>query len=383
MGVPARYTVADTINTDYSIQFPLDSIVMVLRPFTTKESNEISRVLMKCDLVNPPDCLVHTFFRVEEIEGKGLGWKANEDISPGTLIHVEKPLFSIRIGQAIQWTRIPRRLLMQEIKRLTAAELQKLLHLHSGQEDTEEGNDPGQKVTEEAHITRFLANNFQMTGNAADGKSDQGIFVRAARLNHSCLPNVWVNWNRDLERTELPGLPGFITVYAIRSIKRDEEVVMDYQNGDYRQPRKNRRATLKDTYNFTCQCPACEEGNRSELSDIRRAKMRNHLTVIRNNGGGDIGSRETQREAIENMIQSLNSEGLSYPQLATFYGKLADWWIDERRLSQSGGFALEGSEVCRTKGLEAARLRLESEIIAIGEDTEEVRSTMEQIAKLA
>ena len=158
---------------------------------------------------------------------------------------------------------------------------------------------------------------------------------------------------------------------------------MDYQNANYHQPRKNRRKSLDDTYIFDCQCPACEEGDRSELSESRRAKMRGYLTNIQNNSGGDNCSRETQREAIENMIQSLKSEGLFCPHLATFYGKLADWWINERRLSQSGGFALASSEICRTKGLEAARLRLESEVIAIGEDTEEVRWSMEQIAKLA
>ena len=272
---------------------------------------------------------------------------------------------------------------MQEIRRLTAAELQELLNLHSSQQNTKEGDDPGQQDTEEAHQTRFLANNFQMTGDDTGGKSEQGIFIKAARLNHSCLPNVWVNWNCDLQPVGLPGPPGFLTVYAIRPIKRGEEIVMDYQNANYLHPRNNRRKSLKGNYNFECQSPACQDGDRSDLSESRRAKMRGFLTNIQSNSGGDNCSRETQREAIESMIQSLKSEGLSYPQLATFYGKLADWWINEHQLSQSGGFAFASSEECRTKGLEFARLCLELEVFAIGEDTEEVRSTMEQIAKLA
>ena len=158
---------------------------------------------------------------------------------------------------------------------------------------------------------------------------------------------------------------------------------MDYQSSNYLQPRENRRASLEQSYHFKCRCPACEEGDRSDLSESRRAKMRAYLTHIQINNSGDNCSRENQREAIENMIQSHKTEGLFYPHSATFYGKLADWWINERRLKQSGEFAFGSSEICRTKGLEAARLCLESEVIAIGEDTEEVRSTMEQIAKLA
>ena len=337
---------------------------MVLRPLTLKERNELYRVLEKCDLVSPPDCLVHCFFRIEEIDGKGLGWKANEDISPGTLIHVEKPLLSIQKVPAGKWTRPAWRLLMQEVQRLTSAQLQGFQELKYHR--------PGQQNTEESHQARFVANNFQMSEYDASRKSDQGIFIKAARLNHSCLPNVWVNWNRDLQRTGLVGLPGCLTVYAIRPIKRDEEIVMDYQSTIYLQPRENRRASLNRTYHFECRCPACEEGDRSELSESRRAKMRGYLTHIQNNGGGDNCSRETQREAIENMIQSLKIDEILYPHSATFYGKLADWWINERRLSQSGGFAFASSGVCRAKGLEAARLRLESEVIAIGEDTEEV-----------
>ena len=140
---------------------------MVLRPLSMKERNELYRVLMKCDLVNPPDCLDYNFFRIEEIDGKGLGWKANEDISPGTLIHLEKPLLSMNKVPAGRWMRTTWTLLMQEIQRLTLAQLQEFQQLKH--------HHPSPQNTEEAHQARFVANNFQMSDYDACRRSDQGI----------------------------------------------------------------------------------------------------------------------------------------------------------------------------------------------------------------
>ena len=77
-----------------------------------------------------------------------------------------------------------------------------------------------------------------------------GIFLGAARLNHSCVPNCHVSWNRHR---------GELCVHSIRDIAKDEELLITYDADEVLfRGRRDRMQMLRERYGFECDCPACD-----------------------------------------------------------------------------------------------------------------------------
>ncbi|KAK4119744.1 hypothetical protein N657DRAFT_649890 [Parathielavia appendiculata] len=92
----------------------------------------------------------------------------------------------------------------------------------------------------------------QDTGNA-------GLWVRAAYINHSCIPNAEREFIGDL-----------MVVRAVRDIAAGEEIVLSYdESGDY----DARQRSLLTTWGFECGCALCAAEKGDEVS-VREKRKR-------------------------------------------------------------------------------------------------------------
>ncbi|KAF8663652.1 hypothetical protein AX16_000894 [Volvariella volvacea WC 439] len=94
------------------------------------------------------------------------------------------------------------------------------------------------------------------------------VFLLLDRANHSCGPNAAHKW-------DLQSLSS--TLYALRPIKKGEEINITYTDGTA--PRATRRERLYNNFRFTCQCPYCDLTSWDQIyeSDDRRQEMRSWL----------------------------------------------------------------------------------------------------------
>ncbi|ROV99117.1 hypothetical protein VMCG_06622 [Cytospora schulzeri] len=88
----------------------------------------------------------------------------------------------------------------------------------------------------------------------------RGIFHIYSRINHSCEPNVFCDWNTNLKQE---------TVHAARDIKAGEQILQGYLSTEDFMTRKERAAKLR-SWGFTCRCSACAH---PEVSDPVRKQM--------------------------------------------------------------------------------------------------------------
>ncbi|KAK6338123.1 hypothetical protein TWF696_001594 [Orbilia brochopaga] len=95
-----------------------------------------------------------------------------------------------------------------------------------------------------------------------------GVFPAAARLNHSCAPNVFHRYNPLIRR---------LTVHALRDIEPGEELTTSYI--DICHPTARRRALLRH-WGFRCKCAACT--NPDEEADRRRKKLEDLFIRVTN-----------------------------------------------------------------------------------------------------
>ncbi|KAI0754279.1 SET domain-containing protein [Daedaleopsis nitida] len=104
----------------------------------------------------------------------------------------------------------------------------------------------------------------------AIGKSSrgaqEGIFMQASRLNHSCRPNVCRSWNIDTQE---------MAFRTLRDVQAGEELCMSYVDVDVLATRKQRKAELEEAFGFKCACEACTlEGEEGVDSDRRRVAVK-------------------------------------------------------------------------------------------------------------
>ncbi|KAL8743806.1 MAG: hypothetical protein Q9184_008073 [Pyrenodesmia sp. 2 TL-2023] len=187
---------------------------MPLRNFSIAESWEIQEAYKRHNSTGAADRSSEPLFEVVDTEERGKTCVATDNIPRGTRFHVEKPLFSVDDVGETRWS------LENKIQLEQAASLPRNRGFHDLINPF-----PFRQSAGKANKARFEANNFQMTEPDARGKSRQGIFLEAARFNHSCLPNAWFNWNPHLGQNPR----GRLTVHAIKDITIGEEILINYQ----------------------------------------------------------------------------------------------------------------------------------------------------------
>ncbi|KAH7921166.1 SET domain-containing protein [Leucogyrophana mollusca] len=101
-------------------------------------------------------------------------------------------------------------------------------------------------------ISRFVTNTFALTSPSL---TPLGVSVSPliALINHSCDPNAVIVFPRSSKN--LPAEEPMMQVTVIRDIAENEEVLTAYI--DTTLPQSLRQVSLKETYDFICQCPFC------------------------------------------------------------------------------------------------------------------------------
>jgi hypothetical protein len=136
-----------------------------------------------------------------------------------------------------------------------------------------------------------------------------GIGLIAARLNHSCLPNVYTAYN---------STSGYITVQAIKPIAAGEELCTAYINGAGKL-RSERRAQLR-MWGFECSCIACaedyDESRRQEISLLKTKVEEVRVMLIQDAASLTFARIEKNIGDMLSIATLMSEEGLMGPTLA-------------------------------------------------------------------
>ena len=154
-------------------------------------------------------------------------------------------------------------------------------------------------------LSIFETNSFAAGAGAA-------VVAIAARMNHSCTPNVYHCWN---------AATGQLTVHATQDLTAGEEILTSYINVCFYHGARQQEL---DRYGFKCDCAACciqtDYGKKSE-------KRRQQLCAL----NGDIVTKcvtsqivhsnfeRDTLEAVLQIIKILREEGLTNMELARQY----------------------------------------------------------------
>ncbi|KAF2435328.1 SET domain-containing protein [Tothia fuscella] len=239
------------------------------------ESNE-ERDIVRFDL-----------FELKDVPGKGKGLIATQEIQPGTCLISEAPLFTTAEIQSSDTERE----LVRIIKSLPRDSQRAFLSLHN--------NNPGREP-----FSNIVRSNGYPLGPSSDVG---GIFVKIARINHSCLANTQQAWNTGRNQE---------TVYAVRNIKKGEEITIAYTIGGTSAERKSR---MKQFFGFECRCELCSRsGKQLRTSDANYTRMAELDDSI-----GDSGRvRKTPEKALSDCRELLDlyrKEKISDARLPRLY----------------------------------------------------------------
>ncbi|KAI4231386.1 MAG: hypothetical protein LQ349_005645 [Xanthoria aureola] len=335
---------------------------MVLKALNIKETSEVNQAKRRLHLpINgqPVQCS----FAQRDIPGKGRGTIALHAITAGTLILAERPLVSVNNVEDRNISQATIARINNAVQQLTPAELQEYQALFK----------PFPRRTAHPDKERFLANNFHMESSQGS-KQTQGVFLRAARFNHSCIPNAWCNWNPDY-RT--PGqIRGSLTVYAIRNIDQGDEIVVNYHSDNAYKEASERQRLLLEHYDFRCNCPACQPGGEHAA---RRMEMDVTAGTIEDSRGNDPAAIWTRKRKLVELLELLKEEGLEYPQKAELNGELAQMYVDDVRLHCQMRIPHFDALF---KAQEFFRAKLDAEIVSLGVESAEVRETLQLLYHL-
>lgn len=166
------------------------------------------------------------YFKIEDIPGKGKGVVATQNISPGTCIFREPPLFTTA---SLTSAATQEKDLATILRSLPKDGQRAFLSLYN--------NNPGKEP-----LTNIVRTNAYPLGA---GSNVGAIFPVIARFNHACRPNVQHAWNKSL---------GMETCYVIRPVKPGDELTLSYHAGG---PSTKRRTELKTYFGFDCACEMC------------------------------------------------------------------------------------------------------------------------------
>jgi len=184
---------------------------------------------------------------ITPLPGKGQGLIAVQDISKGTRILSDKPLFRVeRFGSATPVAL--EKAIVNKLDLLSQADRGKFLFLHNNRPDAS------------YPLTGIVKTNALPLGtNASEG----GLFPEASRINHACVPNCQHTWNDNI---------GEETIHAVKRISKGEEITISYADiGTF----ESRRRHLKKSFGFDCTCELCSLPEVArEISDNRQSEIK-------------------------------------------------------------------------------------------------------------
>jgi tetratricopeptide (TPR) repeat protein len=214
---------------------------------------------------------------VQESAGRGRGLFAVRDLPAGSLVLCEKAfcVAQERNGQlntALVYNTRDHQLRVSSVglvrKLATKLALNpgcigKVLCLERGHlvkaNDTSLDSTHGKPVTDIFQLHDIVQDNaFALAGSSSHtGVASTGLWLHAALINHSCLPNVEPGFIGDL-----------MMLRATRRIQEGEEIFHSYDaTRDY----DARQVGLRTTWNFECDCELCQ-AEREDAEDVRKRR---------------------------------------------------------------------------------------------------------------
>lgn len=215
--------------------------------------------------------------KIQDSPGKGRGLFATRNIAPGELIMCEKALCVVWGHEREAMTAMTYDLRDDKIRvspvGLTRSLVQKLISIPSQIPKVMDlyGDYQGESKKAFAHndgpvvdvfaVHDIMSRNAFGPGNqfGEEGarNASTGLWVYAAYINHSCVPNAAKDYIGDL-----------MILRATRAIKAGEEIFHAYDEAsDY----EARRASLKTTWGFECKCRLCA-AQKKDGEDVRRKR---------------------------------------------------------------------------------------------------------------
>eukprot|EP00933_Yihiella_yeosuensis_P003093 TRINITY_DN10547_c0_g1_i2.p1 TRINITY_DN10547_c0_g1~~TRINITY_DN10547_c0_g1_i2.p1 ORF type:complete len:377 (-),score=63.87 TRINITY_DN10547_c0_g1_i2:69-1199(-) len=194
-------------------------------------------------------------FEIKQLEGRGLGAIALEDLKSGKIVLADPPVLAVRTDEpGDAWNRE----LHSEFEKLGDENKKVVWDLHdvclNSKEKTLEG------ILFSNCIGRDMA------------RFDVALLPLVSRFNHSCSPNLEQSWDEDAGEAHL---------IAAEEIPAGEELTISYI--ELRLPREERRQRLRENYGFECHCSACSRPD-VEASDNRRTQLKRLDDEIRTAG---------------------------------------------------------------------------------------------------
>jgi hypothetical protein len=230
---------------------------------------------------------MNPLYDVRPSNGEGLGSFSTANIPVGTLILSEIPLFTIREPRVDADV-------VTAFSQLSLLEQKNYLTLHAV---------GGTESQVSAHVIDIFNSNAWKTGPGTS------ILLKAARFNHSCVPNATLTWNSRLS---------CVTVYAIVPIPVDSQIYLCYVS-PY-QTRVSRSSKLA-VYGFVCSCASCVPNPASEIRRARMVVLDARIRIARRRKW----RVQVPREAME-LTRLLKEEGLVGEALGLAYHDAAASW---------------------------------------------------------
>ncbi|KAL7927484.1 hypothetical protein ACQKWADRAFT_276861 [Trichoderma austrokoningii] len=169
-----------------------------------------------------------SLYTIQPVPGMGLGLIATKNIPKGARILSELPLFTPVCGLLDGEAFINH--ISNALKDLGEDKERAFLNLHNAY------------GTDDDPLRGIAQSNMLPLGHDT---LDYGLFLTAARINHSCRPNAHKSWNDNIGR---------LTVHAVCDIEAGEEITISYLQTV--QPYVERKALLEH-FRFECGCKLC------------------------------------------------------------------------------------------------------------------------------
>jgi len=237
--------------------------------------------IMKTKLPEP-DSRMSTLYKVTEVEGKGLGCIALEDIKKGSLILREmsqchaggshSSLINNRSTDLHEVIVKVMKSVLTSYQKMSSSDKKEYLKLYNIVPEVEASQ--GMKGSEMHSILDFYEIALAMHPDLADipmkkkkslevmqiyrsNALDFGLGIKTSRFNHSCCANAqWIEI--DMGDQELLG--PVIEITAVRKIKAGEEITINYNRGYLAmQNQKVRQEYLLSCLGFNCYCNICKD----------------------------------------------------------------------------------------------------------------------------
>eukprot|EP01059_Diplonema_ambulator_P002942 TRINITY_DN12583_c0_g1_i1.p1 TRINITY_DN12583_c0_g1~~TRINITY_DN12583_c0_g1_i1.p1 ORF type:complete len:378 (+),score=51.25 TRINITY_DN12583_c0_g1_i1:109-1242(+) len=206
-------------------------------------------------------------YEVKELEGKGKGLVAVEDIEKGELVIRETALELVQGGWETDKLLVLNHLLENVHLRIMKDEAVKreLEGFYPSREQSEKEFDrreltpddrekyPEVLIDELNHLYNIITcNTFRVEDVTGSNEVSFAIFLKTSRINHSCDPNC-LYYFKD----------GVIYIRTIKNIPKNTEITIAYCN-EYL-TRTERRTHLLKNYHFNCDCNRCKAWSGTDI----------------------------------------------------------------------------------------------------------------------